>query len=128
MGMDHRRASMLKIVDASTDTAALAQPACAATAPTSQVFDCEHWRSARLFVLGTDAEDETLDLQVVLWFDAGDAAFLPLVVFRGTATLGSLQDVLATDLGGGSAYIADTIDDPAEINVGCGVYLSLIHI
>ena len=111
------------IVDGSTATAALSQPAISATFPTAATRT-SGWGAARFRMGGTDAENETFDYQVVLWtkfLSSLGECYVPMVVASGTATLGTLAYGAGTAIGATGNLFADTLDDDLGYR---GVYVT----
>ena len=110
------------IIDGSTDTGALADPTASNTAPTGGVRWVENHQAARFVFGGSNADNETVNYQVILWRLATSGendAFVPEVIAKGAYTLGA--DVYAaTNIGAGTEFWADTITD--TIN-SPGVYI-----
>jgi hypothetical protein len=82
-----------KLLDESTDTAALSFPAITATRPTTGAVQTDDFPNVRLFFGGRNAADETVNYQVILWrqFDsASGRVWVPTIVCKGQYTLGTL--------------------------------------
>ena len=110
--------SWLTLIDGSTATTALANPTITATAPSigSGICQAQNYRVVRLLFGGTDAANETINYQVVLWRQGHGAAsdtpaWVPLIAAKGTVTLGTGTYALGTGLGATGNLIADTVTD-----------------
>ena len=106
-----------------TDTTALAAPVPAASLP-SAVLPCKRMDSVRLVFGGSDGANEIVNYQVVLWFatkdPTGGAAYWPLLVASGAATLGALTYTV-DGVGATSRLVADTITNTSS-HQGVSVY------
>lgn len=105
-----------RIIEASAATTALdATPAAVADSskPTTGVIDLQDATACRLIFGGTDAADETINYQAILWymFDVGDGRveWIPRLVATGVATLGAM--VMPATLEATGGLMADQITD-----------------
>ena len=112
--------SWKKRISASVATAALTAPACVAAKAADNVgiFEVDNFPAVRLIFGGSDAENETINYQVILW-SKGDAGattegWIPTVIASGVATLGALTYAVA-GLGTSTYLVADTITNTARI-------------
>jgi len=111
------------VLDGGTGTTALAEPVpvvqsslpSASTSSTGYI-STDNYTCARIFFGGTDAANETINYQVVLWYPvepvsgADELSYMPVVVAKGVATLGATT-YTTDDFGAASNLIADTITD-----------------
>lgn len=109
------KAAFRRIIAASTATGALdATPAAVADSarPSAGVVDLQDAPACRLIFGGTDAADETINYQVLLWYQfesTGGLLWVPRLVASGVATLGAM--VLPTAFEATNGKIADQITD-----------------
>lgn len=104
-----------QIVDSSADTGALTPPT--ATTPTrpkggtAGVMDCLDASVARLMFAGTDAANEIVNYQVILWYafrnSEGQLDWVGREVANGVATLGTLAGPTRY----GTIFMADGLTD-----------------
>ena len=109
---------MRLVLDGTTYTTALADPAVTATKPATAtasgrvVLETEHWPSARVVFGGTTTDGHTVNYQVILWTRTVGVspleAWVPRIVAKGAATLSALTYVTA-NLGATGNLWADTI-------------------
>jgi len=108
-----------RALDSDTATTALANPVPVNTLPvaaagTTGAIQTHSDSMARIMIGGTDAANETINYQVVLWRRAGtvsgaDAnAYIPELIAKGVATLGATTFTV-DDIGSGAEFFADTI-------------------
>jgi len=105
-----------RIIAASVATGALdATPTAVADSskPTTGVIDLQDAPACRLMFGGTDAANEAINYQVILWymFDVGDGRveWIPRLVATGVATLGAMA--MPATLVATSGLFADQITD-----------------
>lgn len=97
------------IVEASVATSALSNPS-AATSVASAWKSAKDFSSARFLFGGTDAADETVNYQIILWYDVGDDKdYAPVIAAKGTFTLGATT--LPVNIEAANGFFADTITD-----------------
>jgi len=97
------------VVDASTDTAALSNPSATATRPSSGVIKVDHAATARIQFGGTDAEDEAVNYQVILWHRLQKKLWVPMIMAKGAYTLGAAT--IPTPICASGGYYADSITE-----------------
>ena len=102
------------IVDGATATGALANPTVATVnKPTGNIHEINDKKAARLVMAGSNADNETVNYQVILWFqtwpDGADKYWTPVIVAKGAYTLGATA--LATSVIAANGFIADTVTD-----------------
>jgi len=99
------------LISASTDTAALSNPSVTTTEPTTAAHNIDKRSMARLLFGGTDAADETVNYQVILWsasYLTNTKVWTPLLAAKGMYTLGA--QALPTSLVA-AGFFADTITE-----------------
>ena len=99
------------LISASTDTAALSNPSVTTTEPTTAVHNIDKRSMARLLFGGTDAADETVNYQVILWSASwltNTKVWTPVIAAKGAFTLGDAS--LPTSLVAVGLF-ADTITE-----------------
>ena len=116
---------MRLLLDGATNTTALAVPvpvveaslpSMSLTAGSTGFIKTDNFQAVRLFFGGTDAADENVNYQVVLWYPApiisgaDAAAYFPVVVAKGRFVLGATTYTV-NDFGATGNLIADTIYD-----------------
>lgn len=109
-----RHAGVL-VVDGSDDTTGFTNPVATITKPATQVVPMGDYAVLRLIFGGTDAANETVNYQVIGWYELprGDAAqgdlWVPHLLARGAFTLGASAITGVTN-----GKFADTITETLE--------------
>jgi hypothetical protein len=115
------------VLDGAVGTTALAEPVpvvqsrlpSAGTASTGYI-STDNYTCARIMFGGTDAANETINYQVVLWYPvvpisgADEMTYTPLVVAAGVATLGTAA-YTTDDMGAATNLFADTITNTRTV-------------
>jgi len=99
------------LISASTDTGALSNPSVTTTEPTTAVHNIDKRSMARFLFGGTDAADETVNYQVILWSASwltNTKVWTPIIAAKGAFTLGDAA--LPTSLVA-AGFFADTITE-----------------
>lgn len=109
-----RHAGIL-VVDGSEDTTGLTNPVATGTQPATQVVPMGDYAALRLFFGGTDADNETVNYQVIGWYkmpfvdDGLPDLWTPHLLAKGAFTLGASAITGVTN-----GKFADTITETLE--------------